>query len=363
MNCMFTLDSYEQYETVLVRPLPRAQDEPGSGRFTYVEAAWDELEPSRGAFALAGMKAAIRAATRPVLVLRPVPPAWAAADPAGCFAAFVRKVGSAVDADGLLEGVVITTTADRPEEWNAYMDAFEAVPLLADLHHAGMIRHLRERGRAFGLLVACSEANWIECCEAFARQQLQRVWRHSPVVLHVEDPSAGPAVTREALRWHAGLSNVDMGLGSRLALRRMTYAAAAASGGCLPLRLWFDESGSARRYRELALRLRLSRDGVAYEIPLHADTQAWLTGDLVHNEMLQLPEATPGDYAVALGAFAGDGSPVRLSIEGQGDDGYYEAGMLRIEGPGLDPHLGIWDTYYPEGYYPLEDPKLPDPQS
>jgi len=363
MSCMFTLDSYEKYETVLVRPLPRAQAEPGSGTFTYVEVAWNELEPSRGTYALEGLKEAIRAAAHPVLVLKPTPPAWAAADPAGCYASFVRKIGSAVDADGLLEGVVIRAVSDTPEEWNAYMDAFEAVPLLADLHHAEMIRHLRERGRAFGLLVACSEANWIACCEAFARQQLQRVWRHSPVVLHVEDPAAGPAVAREALRWHASLSNVDMGLGSRLALRRMTYAASAASGGSLPLRLWFDESGSARRYRQLELRLRLSGEGAVYELSVHADTQAWLTGDLVHNEMLQLPEAVPGDYAVALGAFTEDGSPVRLSIEGQGDDGFYEAGTLRIEGLGQDPHRGIWDTYYPEGYYPLEDPKLPDPQS
>lgn len=363
MSCMFTLDSYEKYETVLVRPQPRMQAEPGSGRFTYVEAAWNELEPSRGTYVLEGMKEAMRAAARPILVLRPVPPSWAAEDPAGCYASFVRKVGSAVDADGLLEGVVITAVSDGPDEWNAFMDAFEAVPLLADLHLAEMIRHLQERGRAFGLLVSCSEANWVECCEAFARQQLQRVWRHSPVVLHVADSSAGPAVAREALRWHASLSNVDMGLGSRLALRRMTYAASAASGGSLPLRLWFGEAGSARRYRELALRLRLSREGAVYEIPLRADTQAWLTGDLVHNEMLRLPETVPGDYAVALGAFAEDGSPVRLPIEGQGDDGYYEAGTLRIEGLGVDPHLGIWDTYYPEGYYPLEDPKLPDPQA
>ncbi|RED66348.1 DUF4832 domain-containing protein [Cohnella lupini] len=365
MKCNFSLESYEQYSTSVFRPRRLAQpfSDPDAGRFTYVEVAWNEGEPSRGAYRLEGMKEAIAAAINPVLVLRPVLPLWAKEDPAGYFAAFIRKVGSDADSEGRLAGIVIVALSDSKEEWNAYMDSFQATPLLADLHHTALIHHLRERNREFGLLVTCSESTWIDCCEAFATQQLHHVWRSKPVVLHVTEPSSGPSVEREALRWHASLANISMELGGRLELRRMTYSSSVTSGGSLPLRLWFVNTGSSRLYREFELRLRLKREDATYVIPVRADSQAWLTGDLVHNEVLRIPEVTEGDYSIALGLFLRDGSPIRLHIQDQEDGGYYEAGTLRVESPGEDPLLRIWETYYPEGYYPLEDPKVPESNS
>jgi len=362
--CMYSLDRYEKYKTVVARPvpLPRADASAGEERLTYLSLSWKELEPERGEYRLEGIEKALEAAAHPVLALSPEPPAWAKSAESACFAALVRKAGSRFDSDGRLAGVVIQVPTDSKEEWNAYMEAFVETPILADLQNAALIRHLRANGREFGLRVTCGEANWIECCEAFARQNLNGIWKRRPVILHVTDPVCGPNVRREALRWHASLANADAGcaLGARLSLRRMTYPETVSSGGSFPLRLWFVNAGSARVYREFGLWLRLRKDDASYDIPVRADTDSWLTGDLVHNEMLRLPDLSPGMYTVSLGTLFRDGTPLKLNIYGQGEDGFYAAGAVTVERTSADPLLNIWDSYYPEGYYPLEDPKVPE---
>src|SRR5690606_29890156 len=131
-----------------------------------------DSEPRRGEYATERVREANRSAGCPVLVLKPDKPAWAGRYAEREFAAFVRKVGSQIDADSRLVGVVITTMADSREEWNAYLDAFRTTPLLADLHHDKLIRYLQEQGRPFGLRVTCNDRNRIDCCESFARLNL-----------------------------------------------------------------------------------------------------------------------------------------------------------------------------------------------
>lgn len=358
----YSLENYEKYTTIKIRPEPLAIKEHVSnhGLFEYVALSWKELEPVRGEYRLEGIKEALHTARNPILVLTPELPLWVKDYADDYFAALIRKVGSYIDSDRRLAAVVISTLADSKEEWNAYIDSFETQTLLADLQNDRLIGHLRERSHGFGLLVKCSEENWIECCEAFARNNLQKVWKSYPVVLQVTDDVCGPHSRREAYRWHACLSNVDMGLGYNLTLRRLTYPETVFSRGSLPLRFWFVNTGSSRIYRKFQLWVRLKQGKVVYELPLIAATHSWLTGDLVHNEIIPLQDMPPGTYTLSLGLFFEDRSYISLNIRNQQQDGYYEAGTIQVEITDEDPLKNIWDTYDPEGYYPLEDPKLPE---
>lgn len=358
----YSLENYEKYKTVKIRPEPLSKKGHVSyhGQFEYAALSWKELEPVRGDYKLEGIKETLSTSPNPILILTPDMPSWVQGRADVCFAALIRKVGSYIGSNRHLAAVVITTLADSTEEWNAYIDSFEAQTLLADPQNDKQIQHLRKRGRGFGLLVKCGEENWIDCCEAFARNHLQKTWKHDPVVLHATDDICGPATRREAYRWHACLSNVDIGLGGSLTLRRLTYPETVSSRGSLPLRFWFVNTGSSRIYREFRLWVRLKRGNVAFELPLIAATHSWLTGDLVHNEIIPLQDMPPGTYTLHLGLFFDDRSYIPLNIRNPEQDGYYEAGTVQVEIMNEDPLMNIWDAYDPEGYYPLEDPKLPE---
>ncbi|GAE06442.1 DUF4832 domain-containing protein [Paenibacillus sp. JCM 10914] len=302
----YSLERYEQYKTIKVRPKPSAKKDHASnhGQFEYVRFSWKELEPARGEFRLEQIEEELRTAHNPILVLTPDLPLWVKDYADDCFAALIRKVGSNIGSDRRLTAVLISTLSDSKEEWSAYIDSFESQTVLAELQDDRLIQYLKERSRGFGLLVMCSEANWIECCEAFAVQQLQHVWKNYPVVLHVTDQASGPHIRREAYRWHASLSNVDAGLGYDLALRRLTYPETVSSHGSLPLRFWFVNTGSSRIYREWQLWVQLKQADVSYELPLRAATDSWLTGDLVHNEIIALPDMSPGTYTLSVASIS-----------------------------------------------------------
>jgi len=357
----YSLENYERYKTVKIRPEPPEEADVHGGLITYVGGFWKELEPERGAYRLERLLEAIRSAEKPVLALSSEAPDWTGDDEADSYCELIRKVGSVVEADGRLYGVQITTETDSTEEWNAYIEAFGTTTLFADLRQEELIRHLRERDREFGLRIVCGEDNWLSCCEAIARQRLSEVWKRKPVLLHVADPECGPNVRREARRWHAALSNRDAGLGWNAGLRRFTYPSTVASGGSLPVRLWLVNTGTSPVYEDLELKLRLVRrdGGDGYEVPLQARTSEWTVGDIVHNEIAALPDMPEGVYSVGIGLFDKEGRPVRLSVRGDQADGYYAAGEVNVERIDGDPLANAWDTYYPEGYYPLEDPQAP----
>ena len=99
---------------------------------------------------------------------------------------------------------------------------------------------------------------------------------------------------------------------------------------------------------------------VSYEYPLRAATHSWLTGDLVHNEMVPLKDMLPGEYTLSIALFSKTGRISLCIYRTRKEDGYYEAGMIQVEISDDDPLRNIWDDYDPEGYYPLEDPVNPE---
>ncbi|GIP18312.1 hypothetical protein J40TS1_39540 [Paenibacillus montaniterrae] len=362
-NC-FALDQYEAYETIVARPqLIKGNIYPQS--YQLIKLKWKDVEPERSSYQLDVIEQQLAAAAQhPYLVLwlEPGQPDWVEQDHNSAhFAAFIRKVGSAYGEDARLFAVVATMLGSTTDEWEAYADSFQAPYLLANVQDSAFIQQMRAQKRSFGLWLTATEDNWLACSEQIAKQRLGSIWKEQPVLLAVPEQKWGEELRNEAKRWHVALcGDADASLGARLALRRVTFPAIAYAGGHFPLRLWFVNDGSAKFYRPFKLWLRLHNEQENVVMALQADTSSWLTGDLVHNELLCLPDLPSGTYEVAIGVTYDDGAAVNMYIQEQDEDGFYHAGQITIAYSEDDPYRDIWKSYYPEGYYPLEDPQVPE---
>lgn len=91
----YSLENYEKYKTVKIRPQPLLNREfdASQGPFEYVSFFWRALEPVRGEYRLEAIKEALRTAHNPILVLVPELPIWVQGYEPDCFAALVEKSG------------------------------------------------------------------------------------------------------------------------------------------------------------------------------------------------------------------------------------------------------------------------------
>jgi len=80
------------------------------------------------------------------------------------------------------------------------------------------------------------------------------------------------------------------GFGSRVELRKASWAERATSGGLLPVRLWWVSTGTAPCYGHHPVSIRLSGGGMSRDIPLTEDVGRFMEGDDTTNRMLWLPE-------------------------------------------------------------------------
>ncbi|MBP1756315.1 MAG: hypothetical protein H6Q59_2713, partial [Firmicutes bacterium] len=139
-----------------------------------------------------------------------------------------------------------------------------------------------------------------------------------------------------------------------------TYPKKIIGNGALPIRFWFVNTGSAPCYKEFQLKIRLESKSAHYEFLLHIDQSSWKIDDITHNEILPLPELQEGSYLLSIGMFFSDGTPIHLDVKANENLGYYELGTIEVDNCMTDDLLHAWDDFYPEGYYPLEDPKAPN---
>ncbi len=358
----YALENYEKLKTYKIRPqpLPEAPENKGRGQFHMITLTWRELEPARGEYHLSELHRLIADTSNPILRIEKDIPSWVTEQASECFASFIRKIASSLRGNHNLEGIIISTMEACSHEWEAYIDAFGDQILFADIYDLELIQYLTVHNIDFGLLVKCSEANWISCCEKFAEHHLQELWEKRPVLLQIEDSSCGPHIARQALAWHASMANVPMDFGFSITLRRMTYPKQVSSKGALPIRFWFVNTGSAPCYRDFKVWIRLQEGANRYDIPLQVNSKDWFLGDITYNEIVKLPEMLPGNYKVSLGIFFEDQSPMQLNINCIMKEGYYELGNIVVDMVSREEYFKIWDDYYPEGYYPLEDPQIPE---
>ena len=407
----YSLENYYPYETYKIRPEPLLEVplNIGRGECSFLEYTWEELEPERGSYEITRIRESLSAIRNTILIINQAPPSWLKENipclintREECFAHLIRRVGSSLAEEQNIVGVLINTAGESTRVWDAYLEAFDHLPLLAELEDDKLIRYLQGKGHSFGLLIKCNENNWIECCERLAEHQLQNTWERMPVILLITDMTVGPNIRREGLRWHAGFANRPMNLGYNFTLRRLTYPKKITGNGALPVRFWFVNTGSAPSYKKLQLKLKLEfrqelpydpqhehsyesqqgnqcepeqgnsyepEHGIPYEaeavntdynFPLHIDHSAWKIGDITHNEILPLPDMKNGIYHLSVGMFLSDGTPLSLDLKAKEKRGYYELGIIEVNSSLSDDFLHAWDDFYPEGYYPLEDPQVPN---
>lgn len=358
----YSLENFEKYKTYKIRPQP-LKTHPGNfgrGKVSFLTISWAELEPERGCFDLLPIESKLTEIHNPVLVIEPSPPRWASESVSAFYAGMIRKVGSVYDGDARLLGVAVRTLKNSPEELDAYRAAFPATELFCYLKSREDIRYYKNQSAEFGLIIQCNGENRVECGELMAKQNLQTVWKRNPVLIELPDEMAASVMENAAGFWHAALSNQEMDIGFNFSLRRLTYPKTVSAGGALPLRFWFVNTGTAPCYQKFQLKLKLSGDRQNYEIPLKAQTGQWEIGDIVHNEIVKLPETVLGRYQVSVGLFYENGNPVSLDITNSSTSGFYEVGTIEVDSQQRDDLFHIWETYYPEGYYPLEDPQAPN---
>ncbi len=359
----YSLENYYPYEIDQIRPRPLPDMAASKLRQTYqlLTFTWEELEPERGRFCLEHMTERLRLAKNPILKITKNIPAWLTSQTLAQegFAHLLRKAGSVISQLNQVLGVMITSSEDDIREIDAYVDAFEPMSLLVPLEEEELITYLSEKKIAFGLVIHCSEDNWIDCCEHMAKLGIQNIWEQRPVVLEIEDREPGINIRRESLRWHASFANLPMEIGYRFSLRRLTYPKKIMGCGGLPLRFWFVNTGSSPCYQEFSLKLRLSKGKTALEFLLNIDSGKWVPGDIVYNEIVPLPELADGIYQISVGLVGSDGSWIQLAIDAKQESGFYVMGCIEVDSKLENNLLHAWDNFYPDGYYPLEDPQAP----
>ena len=343
----YSLEAFERYPVVRCRPEELREPAEGTGvnRFRTVEADLRQRPEFSGPTLLA-LHISREETSRPEET-----------------ESALRAYGAGLCCHPCLLGV--TLRADGPQAirrrlWEAAAEAFSPIRLIIPVTDAEQLDYTLKRDIAGGLLAPIG-ANPYDTCEAFAEQGIQRLYRRMPVLVRAETDAPENAADY-AEQWHASAAeNVpDAVTGCRIALRRLTYPKRLSSGGFAPMRFWWTNRGPAYRHGKAQAALRLAGDnGCVLPIPVPDAPEHIPLADRVFNGILRLPAADPGEYRLEFGLFDETGTGIALCHPGRTADGWYPAGMMRIDLVPRPEYEHVWDGWDPDAYYPLFDPKVP----
>lgn len=342
----YSLDGYERYPVIRCRPQETGEPVEGAGirRFQTVRLRLGQLPEL----------------TQKTLLLLSVGQEetahMAEAESA------LRSLAAAYCRHPLVLGVTVETAgsgAAKRRLWETAAEAFAPRRLIIPIQDGEQLDYALKHGFAGGILARIGK-NPYDTCEAFAEQQAQQLFKRMPVLVSAEG-CAPPAAAAFARQWHAAATeNIPDALaGWRIALRRLVYPRALSSGGFAPLQFWWTNQGPSFFHGPAEVRLRMVGEKGAYPIALQDKPGRIPLADRVHNEIVRLPETPVGDYRLEYGIFDGEGNALTLCHHGRTADGYYPADVMHIDDTPRPEYQHIWDDYSPDGYYPLEDPKVP----
>lgn len=347
----YSLESFERYKTIRCRPLEKREAVEGAGVSRFVTAR----------AALGGERPVLR--EQPVLRERTLLEVRVPAQEIQTMAkteSALRSLASGYNRDPLLLGVTLATDAGpaaRRRLWETAAEAFAPRRYFVPVTDGEQLDYALKHGFARGLLARVGE-NPYDTCEAFAENGAQQLFKRMPVL--VSFARADAELARYARQWHAAaVEGIDAVAGWRIALRRLTYPKALSSGGFAPMRFWWMNRGPSFCHEPVEVRLRLKKDGRTVPVALGDRTDRIPLADRVHNEIVRLPKVTPGQYNLQYGLFTRDGAPLTLAHDGGTPDGYYPADVMNIDDIPRPEYETIWDDFFPDGYYPLEDPQEP----
>ena len=209
------------------------------------------------------------------------------------------------------------------------------------------------------------EKQWCHMTDIYPKDIIKsgmsEVWKKAPVSMEIcftflywlhelkYDEATVNYIFGEALKWHISSFNakssavpevwsplVDKWLnkmGYRYVLRKIEYPAVIKPHGQLPVSTLWENVGVAPIYKDYKFAVRLKNENKTLVLPTSAVLLNWLPGDIVHEENLFLPVDMPeGIYDLEIGIV----SPVtfeprvKLAIEGQTADGWYQMGKITV---------------------------------
>lgn len=341
----YSLESYERVRMTKCRPAEIAEVDPDLREETFVTVT---AEQGKAMPALTG-KTLLKVRI-PETMEDPLRAESAMRSLAACFFQHPLVIGVTLSAGG--------SETWRMRLWDAVSDAFAPKRIYVPVNDWGLLDDALKRGWMGGLLAEIGN-NALDTCEAFAQQNAQQLYKRFPVLVRREGEEKNAAGYAE--QWHAlAVENIpDARVGFRIALRRLTYPRELSSGGFAPMRFWWTNRGPSYCHGKTEVRLRLEKAGKTLQIPLQDRPEHIPLADRVHNEIVKLPQAAPGTYRLEYGLFDETGKALPLCNEGRTGDGYYPAGEMCLDDRQRPEYERLWESYSPDGYYPLFDPRVP----
>ncbi|MBE9510338.1 MAG: DUF4832 domain-containing protein [Bacteroidetes bacterium] len=156
-------------------------------------------------------------------------------------------------------------------------------------------------------------------------------------------------IINESLKWHiSSYNNKSSGIpeewwpeinqwikkmGYRFVLRKFTYPETCKPGKRLFFTTWWDNKGVAPCYKEYSLAIRLKNTNRTQILTTNADIKTWLPGDNLYDDAIFIPwNMPPGIYDLQIGIIDPLTSKpkIKLAIEGETEDGWYDLGKIKI---------------------------------
>lgn len=229
---------------------------------------------------------------------------------------------------------------------------FSHQQLVCDIHDKRLIKD--KFSRRFGIYLNGKEKDIRQTIAEFKLYN-----RHETAPIYFNDLQIDEK-DREALcyTWHVRFATSVESCGPCISFRRVAYPKQLNSAGAFPVRLWLQNVGTSAEYSTLRIRLAVKTDSGLYPIKLQHKCGIFKQGDITYNEIATLPVLAKGEYTLMCAVVAGT-TPLTLANDERCENGFYCFGKLVIVENNNNLSYNVWDDYYPEGYYPLEDPKLP----
>ena len=344
----YSIDAFEVHPLVKLRPIVTKA---GESSFRILELRQSELEPESGAL----LAPPVMEGEKVILLLH----LDGKNDPADA-CSFIRRMGCCYEGGKGFAAVVMAmgsfSGAAREQLVQAYARGFEKTFLLAEPGN-GIAEICRRMGISFGLWLEL-ERGILPLRRSIGQEHLARVWEKCPVYLR-----AGRDLTEEELdaarRWHISGADVALSYGGTMTLRRAMFPKGLTTGGVMPLRLWWQNIGTAPIYERVELKLELHGEGGSCEIAAPGVLDHPGVGDSTMNLLAKLPEVPCGNYELWCGLLAGN-KFLPLAVDTPEQGGMYRPGNVTLDDVPR-PHLAtMWEEQYADGYYPLEDPVQPE---
>ncbi len=290
------------------------------------------------------------------------------------------------------EGSHLLTDNTRVELINAYLESFNKTPLIfqplnGDAPDAGVLvkntniaaswqdgrnngtgpemRNLGWRLDCLGDMGFWPEWNWNHMTDAYPRDivksGMSEAWKKAPVTMEIcgtflrwlekekYNTDTVEYIFNQALKWHISSFNAKSSpvpeewspliddwlnkMGYRYVLRRFTFPSIVESNGQLSITSWWENKGVAPIYKDYKFAVQLKNKDWTEIFITSAFLPDWLPGDIVHDEILYIPNDMPvGTYQIEIAIV----SPVsfeprvKIAIDGINTDGWYPMGEIIV---------------------------------